>query len=163
MILLHKQRGSTLLVALVMLMLLTMMALSAMTATTSSIQIVGNAQLLEEANAAGQKAIESVISSSAFQTTAPAVQQVDINGDAVMDYTVTFTPSPVCVSFVAAQPTDANLPSVCVSSVGAVCYWTLWDVTAVVTDLHGSGATSTVHQGVRTIAGVNAALASCGL
>jgi len=163
MISLHKQRGSTLLVALVMLILLTMMAISAMTSTTSSIQVVGNAQFREEANAAGQKAIESVLSSSAFQTTPPAAQQVDVNGDAVMDYGVAFTPAPSCISFVAAKPTDNNLPAICVSSIGAVCYWTLWDVTAVVTDLHGSGATTTIHQGVRTIAGVNTALASCGV
>lgn len=159
----HKQCGSTLLVALVMLILLTMMAISAMTSTTSSIQVVGNAQFREEANAAGQKAIESVLSSNAFLTTPPAAQQVDVNGDAVMDYGVTFTPAPSCVSFVAAQPTDNNLPAICVSSIGAVCYWTVWDVTAVVTDLHGSGATTTIHQGVKTIAGVNTALASCGV
>jgi len=161
----YKQRGSTLLVALVMLVLLTLIALSSMNATTTSIQVVGNAQFREEAGAAGQKAIESVISSSAFQTTPPVPQNIDVNGDGVMDYTVTFTPAPTCVSYVPVDSTDSSIPAVCRASVGmgALCYWTVWDVTAVVADLHGSGATSTIHQGVRTIAGLNAALTSCGV
>ncbi len=161
MIPLHKQHGSTLMVALVMLVLLTMMAISAMNATTSGIQVVGNAQLREEAVAAGQKAIESVLSNNAFLTTAPATQTIDINGDGVADYSVAFTPAPSCVSMVASQPTDANLPKVCFGSVGAVCYWAEWQVTAVVTDLHGSGATVTVNQGIKTITGINAAVSSC--
>ena len=165
MIFAYKQRGSTLLVALVMLVLLTLIALSSMNATTTSIQVVGNAQFREEANAAGQKAIENVISSSAFQTTPPVPQNMDANGDGVMDYTVTFSPAPSCVSYTPADSADAGIPEVCRGSagMGTLCYWTVWDVTAVVTDLHGSGATSTVHQGVRTIAGLNAALTSCGV
>lgn len=163
MIFAYKQRGSTLLVALVMLVLLTLIALSSMNATTTSIQVVGNAQFREEANAAGQKAIENVISSSAFQATPPAAQNIDANGDSVMDYTVTFTPAPSCVSYVPVAAGETNVPAVCYGSVGNLCYWTVWDITAVVTDLHGSGATATLHQGVRTIAGLNAALASCGV
>lgn len=159
----NSQRGSTLLVALIMLVLLTLIALSSMNATTTSIQVVGNAQFREEANAAGQKAIENVISSSAFQATPPVPQDFDVNGDGVMDYTVTFDPAPSCVSYVPVSPADANVPAVCYGSVGDLCFWTVWDVTAVVTDLHGSGATSTIHQGVRTIAGLNAALTSCGV
>lgn len=157
------QRGSTLLVALVMLVLLTLIALSSMNATTTSIQVVGNAQFRKEAEAAGQKAIEGVISSSTFQTTPPVSQSIDANGDGTMDYSVEFTPAPSCVSYVPVAPTDTNVPAVCFGSVGNLCYWTIWDVTAVVTDLHGSGATTTIHQGVRTIAGLNAALTSCGV
>lgn len=159
----YNQRGSTLLVALVMLVLLTLIALSAMNATTNSIQVVGNAQFREEANAAGQKAIENVISSSAFQTVAPVPQSIDVNGDGAMDYTVTFTPAPSCVSYIPVSVGEANVPAVCYGSVGNLCFWTVWDVAAVVTDLHGSGATTTIHQGVRTIAGLNAALTSCGV
>lgn len=158
-----KQRASTLLVALVMLVLLTLIALSAMNATTTSIQVVGNAQFREEANAAGQRAIETVISSSNFQTIAPLPQNIDINRDGSDDYTVTFTPAPRCVSYIPVAATDANVPAICFGSIGAVCYWTVWDITAVVTDLHGSGATATIHQGIRTIAGLNAALAQCGV
>lgn len=158
-----KQRGSTLLVALVMLVLLTLIALSAMNATTTSIQVVGNAQFREEANAAGQRAIETVISNSNFQTVAPSPQNIDINRDGSNDYTVTFTPAPRCVSYIPVATTDANVPAICFGSIGAVCFWTVWDITAVVTDMHGSGATTTIHQGVRTIAGLNTALAQCGV
>lgn len=159
----NKQRGSTLLVALIMLVLLTLIALSAMNATTSSVQVVGNAQFHEETNAAGQQAIESVISSSAFKTIAPGTQNIDINGDGVTDYTVAFTPAPSCISYTATDPADTSVPAVCFGSSGSLCYWTVWDVTAVVTDAHGSGATTTIHQGIRTIAGLNAALTSCGV
>ncbi len=163
MTLAYNQRGSTLLVALVMLMLLTLTAISAMNASTNSIQVVGNAQFREEANAAGQKAIEKVLSSSAFQTTAPAAESIDVNGDGVMDYAVTFTPAPSCVSYTLTLSTDTAVPAECFGSTGSLCYWTVWDVSAVVTDLHGSGATTTVHQGVRTVAGLNAAITSCGV
>lgn len=159
-----KQRGSTLLVALVMLVLLTLIAFSAMNATTTSIQVVGNAQFREEADAAGQKAIEHVLSNSNFQTTPPVPRNIDINGDGTMDYTVTFNPAPSCVSYTPVDPSDTSIPEVCRGSAGmsALCYWTVWDVTAVVADLYGSGATSTIHQGVRTIAGLNAKLTYCG-
>lgn len=158
-----KQRGSTLLVALVMLVLMTLIAISAINASTGSVQVVGNAQFREESNAAGQQAIESVISSSAFKTIAPGTQNIDINGDGVADYNVTFTPAPSCVSYTLTDPADTSVPKECFGSSGGLCYWTVWDVTAVVTDIHGSGATATIHQGIRTIAGLNAALTSCGV
>lgn len=159
----NTQRGSTLVIALVMLVLLTLTAISAMNSSSSSIQIVGNAQFREEANAAAQQAIESVISNSNFQTAVPAPQNIDINGDGNNDYTVTFNPAPSCVSYVPVAPSDTNVPKICFGSVGTLCYWTVWDITAQVTDINGSGATATVHQGVRTIAGLNAALVQCGV
>lgn len=159
----NKQRGSTLLIALVMLVLLTLIAISAMNASTSSIQVVGNAQFREEANAAAQQAIENVISNSDFQTTVPTTQNIDINGDGNNDYAVTFNPPPSCVSYMPVATTDANVPKICFGSTGTLCYWAIWDITAVVTDTSGSGATSTVHQGMRTIAGLNTALTQCGI
>lgn len=157
----RQQRGSTLLVALVMLVLLTLIALSAMQGTTSSIQVVGNAQFREEARAAAQKAIETVISNSNFMTAAPAQQTIDINGDGSADYTVTFSPAPSCVSATSVQPGDANVPPVCSGGIGgvAVCYWTLWDVRAVVSDVQ-TGSSVVMHQGVKSIAGIKTALAA---
>ena len=159
----NSQRGSTLLVALIMLVLMTLIAISALNETTAGIQVVGNAQFHEEANSAGQQAIENVISSSAFKTVAPAAQNIDINGDGVADYNVAFTPAPACVSYTPTSPSDTTVPKECFGSTGSLCYWTVWDVTAVVTDAHGSGAATTIHQGVRTIAGLNTALTSCGV
>lgn len=157
-----QQRGSTLLVALVMLVLLTLIAVSAINSTTSSIEIVGNAQFREEAIAAAELAVEKVISTGNFKTTAPAPQNIDINQDGTTDYTVTFEPKPGCVSVKPVVIGDFGVPGVCASSIGAVCFWTVWDIRAVVNDVK-TGASVVLHHGVKTIAGLNAAVASCGL
>ena len=156
------QRGSTLLVALIMLVLLTLIAVSAINSTTTSTQMVGNAQFREEANAAAQQAIEKVLSNVGFMTTAPTPQNIDVNNDGVADYTVTFAPAPTCLSAKSVVVGDPGVPSVCASSIGAVCYWTMWDVRAVVSDAK-TGASVAVHQGIKAIAGLNAAVASCGI
>lgn len=155
-----QQRGSTLLVGLIMLVLLTLMAVSAINSTTSSVQKVGNAQFREEATAAAQKAIENVISNGNFRNTPPAPQTINING--VANYTVAFTPAPACVSFKAVDPADPATPSECASSIGAVCFWTVWDIRAVVTD-PATGASVAIHQGIRTVTGLNGGVTSCGI
>ncbi len=155
-----QQRGSTLLVGLIMLVLLTLVAVSAINSTTTSVQMVGNAQFREEATAAAQKAIENVISTGTFRTVAPLPQTVNVNG--VANYTVTFSPAPACVSFKPVDPTDPTTPSECASSIGAVCFWTVWDITARVAD-PVTGAGVVIHQGIRTIAGLNAGVTSCGI
>lgn len=160
----YSQRGSTLLVALIMLVLLTLIAVSALSSTTASIQVVGNAQFREEANSAAQRAIEAVLSNGNFKTVPPANQPIDINLDGVADYTVTFNPPPRCISYMAANSGDPGVPAVCAAGagLGATCFWTVWDITANVSDV-ATGANVVVHQGVRTIAGLNAAVASCGV
>lgn len=156
----QRQRGSTLLVGLIMLVLLTLVAVSAINSTTAGVQMVGNAQFREEAVAAGQRAIENVISSGTFRNTPPPPQLVKVNG--VADYTVTFEPPPQCVSFKAVDPTDTATPPECASSIGNICFWTLWDIRAVVTAAD-TGASVALHQGIRTIAGLNAGVTSCGI
>ena len=158
---LKRQCGSTLLVALIMLVMLTLIAVSAINSTTSSTQMVGNAQFSKEAGAAAQQAIENVISNTNFMSTTPAPQNIDVNGDGVADYTVTFA-APNCASVVPVNVGDVGVPSQCASSIGAVCYWTEWDVAATVSDVK-TGASLVVHQGIKTIAGLNAAVASCGI
>lgn len=160
---LRKQRGNTLLVGLVMLVLLTLMAVSAINMSTTGIQVVGNAQFREEAVAAAQQAIENVISTTSFTLTAPAAQNIDINNDGTADYSVSFEPAPSCQSYRAVNSSDPGVPIDCTGSIGtALCYWTVWDITAVVNDAT-TGANATVHQGVRLIAGLNAALTYCGV
>lgn len=156
------QRGSTLLVALIMLVLLTLVAVSAINSTSTSVQVVGNAQFREEASAAAQQAIENVISNTNFQTIPPAPQNIDVNNDGVADYTVTFQPAPSCLSAKPVVAGDPGVPSVCASSIGTVCYWTMWDVRATVSDI-STGASLALHQGIQTIAGLNAAVAKCGI
>lgn len=158
----HCQHGSTLLVTLIMLVLLTLIAISAIKSTSSSIQVVGNAQFRAEARAAVLKAVETVLSTGDFRNATPDPQPIDVNGHGAFNFTVTFAPAPACTSYQAVSPGDAGVPSVCASSIGAVCYWTTWDIRAVVDDVQ-TGASVVMHQGVRTIAGLDAAVASCGV
>jgi Tfp pilus assembly protein PilX len=166
------QRGSTLLLALVMLVLLTLMAISAINSTTSSIQVVGNAQFREEANAAAQQAIEKVISSNF--TISPAAAATAASGTVAFglaSYNVTVA-VPTCTSSVALtngelNPTNsADKP--CLASgagnntgiIGATgtavataqswCYQQKWDIRATVDDANNTGANTAMHQGVFT-------------
>lgn len=161
--LLRRQQGSTLLVGMIMLILLTLIAVSAIESTTTSIQMVGNSQFREEATAAAQQAIENVISSTTFTTTPPLPQNIDINNDGSTDYTVSFDP-PSCRSYKAVNTaTETGLPKDCYGSSGAVlCYRTAWDIPAVVNDVT-TGARVSLHQGVKILVGINAALTSCGV
>lgn len=158
-----KERGNTLLVGMIMLVLLTLIAVSAIQSSTSSMQVVGNAQFRQEAAAATQQAIENAISTTAFTIVAPAPQLIDINNDGTTDYTVTFSPAPSCSKYsVVNTATETGLPTDCYGSKGPYCYRTTWDVTAGVSDVN-TGAKVTLHQGVKILVGLNAAIASCGI
>lgn len=165
MILSHKQHGSTLIVALVMLMLLTLMAISAMNSTTSSIQIVGNAQFREEAGAAAQQGIESVISSNF--TVSPAASAVAVAFGAAT-YAAQVE-APTCISSIGLTNNELDpanaADAVCLGSGAATntgtvtsgvaptstlqswCYEQKWDIRATVSDAD-TGANTAVHQGV---------------
>lgn len=162
----HKQRGSTLLVSLIMLMLLTLIAISSMNSTTTSIQVVGNAQFREEAGAAAQQGIESIISNINF-TLNPAASSIPVTFG-VATYTAAVS-TPACISSIALtnedlDPTDPNdspcLGSGSASNTGIVnasgvavaatqswCQDQKWDIQATVADAN-TGANTTVHQGV---------------
>ena len=153
----RQQRGNTLLVGLVMLVLMTLMAVSAINSTTSGIQVVGNTQFRQEANSAAQQAIEGVISNTNFTVTPPASATIG-------NYTVTFD-APICLSAKSTTSSDlAILPIECIgsASIGTLCYWTTWDITARVND-GKTGASTVIHQGARVLAGQNAAVTSCGV
>lgn len=157
------ERGSVLATGLIMLLLVTLIAVTAVTMGSTSVQIAGNAQFREEAAAAAQQAIEKVISSTAFTLTPPTQQDIDINKDSVIDYTVQFSPAPSCIAVKAVTPGEVGVPKQCFGTPGTTyCYWTTWNITAVVDDSK-TGARATISQGVRLVAGLNAALASCGV
>ena len=167
---LYKQRGSTLLVALVMLMLLTLVALSAMNASTTSIQVVGNAQFREEANAAAQQAIEGVISSNFTASPAsfvepantvgtPYISNVDCKSTVPIINSELDASNPadtVCLSSGSLQNTGVMNASGVISTTQSWCYQQTWEVNATVND-SGTGANTSVHQGVslRVPAGVD--------
>ncbi len=163
------QRGSTLLVAMIMLILLTLMAISAINSTTSSIQVVGNAQFREEANAAAQQAIEKLISKDF--TTNPSAYSTAASGTVdfgVASYNVTVA-VPTCTSSVPVTNVELNrsvaadkpcfngagggqvifLSDGTVTSTGTSwCKKQKWDVVATVSDANNTGANTILHQGV---------------
>ncbi|MDO9101462.1 MAG: hypothetical protein Q7J20_00565 [Candidatus Nitrotoga sp.] len=161
MTMLHKQRGSTLLVALVMLMLLTLVALSAMNASTTSIEVVGNAQFREEANAAAQQAIERVISSNFTVNPAsfveptntlgtPYISKIDCKSTKPLDNAQLDASNPedaVCLSSGSLQNTGVMNASGVLSTTQPWCYQQTWEVNATVND-SDTGASTSVHQGV---------------
>lgn len=164
MTVLQKKRGNTLLVALVMLMLLTLVALSAMNASTTSIEVVGNAQLREEANAAAQQAIEGVISTDFTINPVSSTVTVPVGGT---DYSAAVG-KPECINSLPVGRSDPDLYTVgdedCFINSAVVtqstftasgvtstptysCNRQTWEVTATAKDAN-SGANTTVHQGV---------------
>jgi Tfp pilus assembly protein PilX len=162
-----RQQGVVLLIGLVMLVIMTLVAVVAIRLTTASLQVVGNSQLEQEAVAAGQKAIENLISKPIDGTKQPADQFIDVNMDGKNDFKVVFA-APICKAYKAVDTTSAGLPKECYGSSSggsgtlSLCYWTVWEIVATVTDIGiGSGTTATVNQGVRTIAGLDSALVAC--
>ena len=148
------QRGATLIVGLIMLVLITLLVTSAFTLSTSGLKSVGNMQARDEAIAAGNKAIEQVVSSPFTNSPVAETVNVDLNNDGTTDYVVAFN-TPICVS-------AAEIPGTTVSpssqSLGpkfnpstSNLYETVWDLDANVTDPNGSGAAVRVHQGVRVL------------
>lgn len=110
---LHRQRGATLIVALIVLIMLTLFAVTSFNLGKSSLQTVGNAQSRNEAMAAAQQALEEAVSTTRLFLSPSAVilngdpacnggvantKCVDINGDNNPDITVTLTPTPACIS-----------------------------------------------------------------
>lgn len=157
---LHRQRGITLIMALVMLVVLTLLALTSFNLTRSNLQIVSNMQQREEAVAAAREVIEETISSTRlFETPAnilpnpcgaPNQRCIDVNGDGANDVTVAITPAPRCVKAQAIKSTELDLADAddlgCTlganqnfGTAGATtgnsaCANSIWDVHVVATD-----------------------------
>ena len=106
-----RQRGITLITALIMLVLLTLMAITAFHIGSSQSVIISNSQHREEATDAAQQTIDTVLNSANFMTNpAAAIVSsdstcaggaannlcVDVNGDGTKDITVSLTPQPKC-------------------------------------------------------------------
>jgi len=148
------QRGATLVVGLIMLVLITLLVTSAFTMSVSGLKSVGNMQSRDEAIAAGNKAIEQVVSSPFTSSPAGETINVDLNNDGITDYVVTLN-TPTCVSVAeipgtTVAPSSISLGSAFSSSTSNL-YETVWDLDANVTDPNGSGAAVRVHQGVRVL------------
>jgi Tfp pilus assembly protein PilX len=148
------QHGATLVVSLIMLALISLLVTSAFTMSSTNLKAVGNMQNRNEAIAAGNKAIEQVLSSPF--TNAPAAESidVDINNNGSTDYRVDFA-APTCISASRMAGTVAPPSSVTLGPAFSVAtsdfYETVWDLDANVSDLSGSGAAARMRQGVRVI------------
>lgn len=140
-----RQRGATLVIALVMLLMLMLMVGSAYTLSGSNLKAVGNMQFRNEAIAAANVGIEQVLGSSF--TAAPTAEQiaVDLNNDGTTDYTVSMA-APACMRATLSPsnvPTSSGLPGMSSNN------WnTVWDLEATVNDAV-SGAAVKVRSGVR--------------
>jgi Tfp pilus assembly protein PilX len=147
------QRGASLVVGLIMLVLITVLITSAYTLSSVNLKAVGNMQTRDEAIAAANSAIETVLSSNF--TAAPTAESinVDIDNNGTIDYRVDFD-TPVCIG-------DSQLPNTAIppSSISlgeafniavAKFYQTLWELDARVTHV-ATGTSVRVRQGVRVL------------
>ncbi|MEY5097491.1 MAG: hypothetical protein RJA36_210 [Pseudomonadota bacterium] len=143
-----RQAGITLPVGLILLVVITILVSSSFVASRNALTSVGNMQFREEAIAAGNLAMETVINSPF--TTAPAAEtiNVDLNNDGSTDYVVAFA-LPTCVSATSVSapvPSSLSLPD----SMSLMTTWeVLWDLNATVTSVQQTGASITLHEGVR--------------
>jgi Tfp pilus assembly protein PilX len=163
----HRQRGATLIVALIMLVVLTLLSISAIRSSSINLRIAGNMQMVGEATASAQQAIETIISGNFTAAPAASSIAVDINANGKTDYTATVA-VPQCTGSVPLKnadldkdnPKDApcfststasNTGIIFASGTPAVsgmswCYGQQWDVGAQATS--PTGADVTLHQGV---------------
>ena len=95
-----RQRGVTLIVALIMLVALAMLAVWAANTSTTNMRTIGNTQARQESLSAAQSAVEQTISSKLFITSPAAMAAapipVDVDGDGTADYQAQLTPAPAC-------------------------------------------------------------------
>lgn len=121
----RRQKGITLILALIMLVLLTVMALSSLNISTSSLQIAGNAQQAAQVLNAGQGMVDQVISTPTFADAptnvldnsncpsgmaAPSNSRcVDLYGDGKTVVNVAMSPAPSCVQTRTVLNTELDL------------------------------------------------------
>ena len=169
----RRERGVTLVTALIMLVLLTLVALTTFNVGKSNLQIVSNMQQRDEAAAAAREVIEEAISNTRFTVTPDQVlanpcgaaneRCVDTNGDGKEDVRVKIAPKPRCVKAPAIRNTQLDLAKaedqVCSMGssqsfgvAGAVdgnsaCSDSVWEIRAEATDVE-TEAQVAVTQGV---------------
>jgi Tfp pilus assembly protein PilX len=166
------QRGATLIVSLIMLLLITLLAVSSFTLGKTNLQIVGNMQQRNQAFAAAQGAIATVISSTQF-TTAPAnaipapcggvanTACVDVDGDGTTDVNVVVNPTCDSIQPIPVTELDFSNPNDAGCAIGAsqdfgvvgasnndsMCSNSVWDIQSSATD-QMSGANFVIDQGI---------------
>jgi Tfp pilus assembly protein PilX len=167
----HRQRGAALIVSLIMLLLITMLAISSFTLGKGNLQLVGNLQQRNQAFAAAQGAVATVISSTQFTLTPTAAVVTPcmganttcagVNGNTTNDIVVTVTPACDSIQPILNTQLNFNNPNDAGCLVGAaqdfgvagasnnasMCSNAVWEVQASATD-QMSNANYVVDQGV---------------
>ena len=93
------QRGITLVMVMIFLVLISVLSISIFRASTTNLRVTQNMAIRQEATAAAQAAVETVISTPAFQAASAATASkidVDVDGDGTNDYAVTVKPADTC-------------------------------------------------------------------
>jgi Tfp pilus assembly protein PilX len=136
----RSQRGTALIMALVMLVVLSMIAISATRSSNSSIRIVGNMQIQNEAATAGQLAIEATLNSIAnfIPPTTSALQAYNVSG------------ATYYVSVNTQCQNETPMSGYSATMAGSAPNMNYYDVAAAVfADSAGTQKLTTIHQGVR--------------
>jgi len=152
----RRQRGMTLLIALVMLVVLTLFAITAIRTGNIGLKIVGNQQAQKLMEAAALQAIEQVVSNlgnfdAVNLSTAAIAQRICVN--AATGFAIVRIPPLTCQS-----GTQVDVAPVrCIASKRSLydsltqamsTFDNTWEVVATVTDTN-TGAKATFHQGVK--------------
>lgn len=181
-----RQRGATLVVALIFLVLLSLFAFNAFNSSSTNVRVVNNQQMRQEAMSAAQTAIEAVISTTTFSISPSAVAttpiNVDIDNNGSVDYAVSMSPQPNCYRVRPIKTTELNpnipddntcifsngsgqnfgidVTNAPVSSGDSLCSNTEWNLRALVTDTR-TGTSVAVNQGVGLRVRSSDALTNC--
>jgi Tfp pilus assembly protein PilX len=182
----NRQRGATLIVALITLLLMTMVALTTLNMGRSSLQIVGNLQGRNQEVVTANAANEQVISSTQFFNNPSGTLNVggtwtnsssmDIYGDGKTVLTVNVLPAPKCVvaqpillaSLVLSNPDDLACSEGAQQNFGvagsntsaSLCANSTWEVATQASDTINVGS-ATVVQGVAVRIPIAAEATSC--
>lgn len=157
-----RQRGATLVIALLMMALMMIHAIASFTAADVQLRNAGSLQSRQDALAAADVALGRVIGASAFVTQPDVVAatpvDIDIDGDGRIDYRVTVAPScsgSINVRSSALDPAVAD-DAACLAAAlpgGEIpCADTTWNLKAVAivaTSAAETGVRVEVNQGVR--------------
>jgi Tfp pilus assembly protein PilX len=147
----QKQTGViTIFITMMMLLLVTVLVVTAYSLSTMNLRAVGNVQAREEAIAASNLAIETIVDGGALFTDSPAATRsnIDINNDGTDDFVVDIA-VPRCVRATRASSTTAS--SVTLPGMSSNSSWnTVWELDATATEAT-SGAEVRIQHGIRVL------------
>lgn len=154
-----RQRGATLLIALIMLVVLTLFAISAIRTGNIGLKIVGNQQAQKLMEAAAAQAIEQAVSNlgnydaaAVIAPTTTVAQRVCVNARADLGHPPVVIPPATCTSGTQVDVSPARCISAKRQTGGSLTqplatYENTWEIVATVTDSL-TGAKATYHQGL---------------